>query len=226
VDRVEPLVWEYVSGVMKDPEGLRADIDRMIELEKGTRGGPGKEAGRWAEKLAEVDRKRARYQEMAAGDLITLDELRARLPELEETRENAERELATVRGQEERVRDMERDRDALIDSLETMAPEVLDSRPRRGSSGKSCCACRSPSGPTVPSRWAGQGRPRERPFAKRQRHHDERLHERETALVQENAREPRDSAVYVLRPDTITHVRTTFVAAFRPGLCRPLRRGL
>jgi site-specific DNA recombinase len=38
VDRVEPLVWEYVSGVMKDPEGLRADIDRMIELEKGTRG--------------------------------------------------------------------------------------------------------------------------------------------------------------------------------------------
>ncbi len=127
VDRVEPLVWEYVSGVMKDPEGLRADIDRMIELEKGTRGDPGKEAGRWAEKLAEVDRKRARYQEMAAGDLITLDELRARLAELEETRGIAERELAAVRGQEERVRDMERDRDALVDSLEAMAPEVLDS---------------------------------------------------------------------------------------------------
>lgn len=53
---------------------------------------------------------------MAAGDLITLDELRARLAELEETRGIAERELAAVRGQEERVRDMERDRDALIDS--------------------------------------------------------------------------------------------------------------
>ncbi len=66
---------------------------------------------------------------MAAGDLITLDELRPRLAELEETREMAERELAAVRGQEERVRDMERDRDALIDSLEVMAPEALDSRP-------------------------------------------------------------------------------------------------
>ena len=127
VDRVEPLVWEYVSGVMKDPESLRSDIDRMIELEKGTRGNPGKEAGRWAGKLAEVDRKRARYQEMAAGDLITLDELRARLEELEETRGIAERELAAVRGQEERIRDMERDRDALVGSLEAMAPEVLDS---------------------------------------------------------------------------------------------------
>ena len=63
---------------------------------------------------------------MAAGDLITLDELRARLTELEETRRIAERELAAVRGQEERVRDMERDRNALVDSLEAMAPEVLD----------------------------------------------------------------------------------------------------
>jgi hypothetical protein len=112
---------------MKDPESLRADIDRMIELERGTRGDPGGEAKRWAEKLAEVDRKRARYQEMAADDLITLDELRARLAELEETRGIAEHELAAVRGQEERVRDMERDRDALVDSLEALAPEVLDS---------------------------------------------------------------------------------------------------
>jgi hypothetical protein len=127
VDRVEPLVWEYVSGVMKDPEGLRADIDRMIELEKGTRGDPGKEAGRWAGKLAEADRKRARYQEMAAGDLITLDELRARLAEIEEGRQVAERELAALRDKEERVGELERDRDTLLDSLEAMAPEVLDS---------------------------------------------------------------------------------------------------
>ena len=27
-DRLEPLVWEYVSGAMKDPERLRADLDR------------------------------------------------------------------------------------------------------------------------------------------------------------------------------------------------------
>jgi hypothetical protein len=72
-DRLEPLVWEYVSGVMKDPDQLRDDLDRMIELERrGRRGDPGKEAKLWADRLAETETKRARYQEMAAG----LDHLR------------------------------------------------------------------------------------------------------------------------------------------------------
>ena len=60
---------------------------------------------------------------------------------------------------------------------------------------------------------------------KRQRYHDEKLYERETALVRENAREPRDSAVHILRPDTVVHVSPALVAEFRPGVCRPLRRG-
>ena len=36
--------------------------------------------------LAEIDRRRTRYQEMAADDLITFDELRARLVELDDRR--------------------------------------------------------------------------------------------------------------------------------------------
>ena len=127
-DWLEPLVWDYISKVMKTPEQLRADLDRMIELERGSmRRNPGKEVKLWADQLAEADRKRARYQEMAAGDLITFDELRARLAELDETRKIAERELALLRGHEEYVRSLERDRDALIDSLEAEASEALDS---------------------------------------------------------------------------------------------------
>ena len=121
-------MWEYVSGVMKDPEQLRDDLDRMIELQRqGRRGDPTKDAKLWADKLAETETKRARYQEMAAENLITFEELRARLAELEETRKTAERELATLRAHEEYVLSLERDRDAMLDSLETVAPEVLDS---------------------------------------------------------------------------------------------------
>ena len=29
-DRLEPMVCNYVSGVMKNPEQLRSDLDRMI----------------------------------------------------------------------------------------------------------------------------------------------------------------------------------------------------
>lgn len=72
-DKLEPMVWDYVSGVMKNPEELRADLGRMIELaRRGTRGDPGREAKLWAEKLAEADRKPARYQEAFAADAVTL----------------------------------------------------------------------------------------------------------------------------------------------------------
>jgi len=127
-DQLEPLVWDYVSGVMKDPEELRADLDRMIELKRReTRGDPGREARIWTDKLAETDRKRAKYQEAFAADAVTLPELKAYLAELDETRKTAEYELAALRGHEEYVRELEAGRDALLDSLEAQAPEALDS---------------------------------------------------------------------------------------------------
>jgi Recombinase zinc beta ribbon domain len=33
-ERVESQVWEAVSGILKDPEQLRADLDAMIEMER------------------------------------------------------------------------------------------------------------------------------------------------------------------------------------------------
>ena len=83
---------------------------------------PGKKAKLWAERLADVETKRARYQEMVAEGLITFDELRRRLVELEEMRKTAERELAAVRGHEEHVRSPERHRDGLLDYLVDVDP--------------------------------------------------------------------------------------------------------
>jgi site-specific DNA recombinase len=96
--KVEALVWEGVTKLLKDPEQLRADLDTMIEQKRrgSLHGDPDQEAKLWADKLVEVERKRARYQEMAASELITFDELRARLLELDETRETAERELEII----------------------------------------------------------------------------------------------------------------------------------
>ena len=127
-DRLEPMVWKYISGVMKNPEQLRADLDRMSELERrGTRGDPSKEVRIWVEKLAEVERKRAKYQEAFAADAVTLPELKAYLAQLEETRRTAECELGVLRSCEEHVRALEADRDALLDSLEAQVSEALDS---------------------------------------------------------------------------------------------------
>jgi hypothetical protein len=121
-------VWEAVSAILKDSEQLRADLDTMIEMERGSvRGDAGEEARLWADKLTEVERKRARYQEMAASDLITFDELREKLGELAETRDTAERELEAIRDRSSRLEELERDRDAVLESLVDVAPQALDS---------------------------------------------------------------------------------------------------
>ncbi len=127
-DRAHPAVWELVSGLLKDPEQLRADLDRMIELERnGTRGDPEREAKAWLEKLAELDEQRSRAQNLAIEGLLDHDELRAKLAALEEARETARRELEALDRRQETIEELERDRDALLDSLVTVAPEALDS---------------------------------------------------------------------------------------------------
>lgn len=88
---------------------------------------PAKEAKRWADRLAEVDRDRAKDQEMFRADAMTLDELKANQARLEEARKTAERELAALRDREEHVRTLEQRRDTLIESLEATTPEALDS---------------------------------------------------------------------------------------------------
>ena len=120
-------VWEFVSGYLKNPDRLREGLDQMIEEErKGTRGDPEREARVWLDKLAELDRKRARYQDMAADDLITFDELKARLAELEETRKVAKQELNSLEYRTQRIAQLERDKTELLESFSDAVPSCLE----------------------------------------------------------------------------------------------------
>jgi hypothetical protein len=99
----------------------------MIELERGNmRCDPDKETKLWANKVAEIDRRRRRYQEMAADDLITFDELRARLVELDDRRTTAEQELKALQSRKEHLDELEQDRNMLLDNLTNIAPEALE----------------------------------------------------------------------------------------------------
>ena len=127
-EEVEREVWSNISDLMKDPEQLRGDIDRMIELEKkGSHGDPGREEKVWLDKLAEVNQMRRGYQEQAAKGYMTFDELGTALSALEETCKSAERELQIVRNHLERVEQLERDKDALREDYFAIAPDALDS---------------------------------------------------------------------------------------------------
>ena len=123
----EARVWEFVAGLLRDPERLRAGLEEMIELERaGSRGDPERKIAIWLEKAAEVGRKRSGFQDMAAEGLITLEELRTKLAGLEETRAAVEGEIEHLRGRLERAEELERDRDALLSGYANLIPETLE----------------------------------------------------------------------------------------------------
>jgi site-specific DNA recombinase len=127
-DVIEAKVWEDVRAILADPERLRTDLDRMIEMKRqARRGDPRREMDVWLEKLAEADRKRTRFQHAYAEDTISLEDLKDRLAELEEVRELAQRELESLRHREEEIAGLERDRDAILDSYAGASSEALDS---------------------------------------------------------------------------------------------------
>jgi hypothetical protein len=78
------------------------------------------------EELDEVDRMRRAYQEMTAKCLMTLDDLSAGLDQIENTRATALRELAAIEDRRERVEELERERDALLEAYAGATPEVLE----------------------------------------------------------------------------------------------------
>jgi hypothetical protein len=99
----------------------------LVEEErKGLKTDPSREAKVWAEKIAESHRKRSKFQEMAAEGLITLDELRAKLCSLEETREVAERELEMLQRRTDRIAELQCDADSIMDYYAGMVPEGLE----------------------------------------------------------------------------------------------------
>ena len=66
-EELEARVWDLVLSLLRDPEQLRAALDRLIEEErKAHQGDPEREARAWLKKIAEVDRTRGRFQDMAA----------------------------------------------------------------------------------------------------------------------------------------------------------------
>jgi hypothetical protein len=125
---LETKVWEFVRSLMLDPEHLLEDIERMIEEERNTlHGDPEREAVVWLDSISAAERKRSGFQDMAAEGLITLDELRNKLAELDDLRKTAERELRAIEGRKDVLRQLEEDRDSLIEHYANMAPEALDS---------------------------------------------------------------------------------------------------
>ena len=48
----EPVVWSFVSGLLKDPERIRAGVERLVDEERAAgRGDPERESRAWMDQL-------------------------------------------------------------------------------------------------------------------------------------------------------------------------------
>jgi site-specific DNA recombinase len=127
-EHVEAKVWDLVRSLMLDPEHLLGDMERMIEEERNAvRGDPEREVAVWLEKLCEVEQERHGYLRLAAKGHMRDDELDEALAELDSLRQTAERELRLIEGRKDALRQLEQDRDALMEHYARIAPEALDS---------------------------------------------------------------------------------------------------
>lgn len=117
-----------MRGALLDPAELYSDLDRAIELERdGRRGDPQAEAKHWLDKLTEAEEERRGFLRLAARGSMTDAELDEELAQLDDARRVAEQELEALRQHNERVEEMERDRDAVLEHYTALAPEALDS---------------------------------------------------------------------------------------------------
>ncbi len=128
-EELESAVWHAVSGLLLDPETLREDLDRMIEIERGSAGDGARHTGdaeRLFTRLSEIDGERRGYQRLAAKGHMSDEELEEALSELAERRKVVEAELDALKRRQERVSELEQDRDALLDRLENVSVEALN----------------------------------------------------------------------------------------------------
>jgi site-specific DNA recombinase len=127
-EKLEQQIWEYVRGLLLQPERLRAGLRRYTERERelALRRDPEHEAKAWIERIAAANRQRVKYQEMAAEELITFEELRERLEGLDEAKKTAQSELESISLHRQRLEELERGAEDLVRQYATIIPESLD----------------------------------------------------------------------------------------------------
>jgi DNA repair exonuclease SbcCD ATPase subunit len=120
-------VWAFVSDLLTEPEKIRVGMETLIEQEQACAPRDlDREAKAWTRKMDECTHLRNAYQDQQAAGFMTLQELGSKLEELEARRKTAERKLVALRSHQQRVEELEQDRDALLESMSEMVPSALE----------------------------------------------------------------------------------------------------
>jgi site-specific DNA recombinase len=124
---LEGAARQHVLRLLRNPETLRRQVEQTLQEEIAALRNPEREIGLWVGRLAETDRMRVAYQRQQAEGLLTLEELRAHLAELDERKAEAEGELAVLQDSQRRIDDL-RAYSVLIDEHLRELPDLVHGR--------------------------------------------------------------------------------------------------
>jgi site-specific DNA recombinase len=126
-DALEREAWKAISSALRRPARLRAGLNKMIESERrnlATR--PEKEIAHWSTQIEKAQIKRSRYQDQEAENLMTRDELRVKLAELDQGVRMAEAEIQKLWRREEDIRALESSGEELLERYAELVPKELE----------------------------------------------------------------------------------------------------
>jgi hypothetical protein len=126
-EALEEAAREYVLELLRNPEVMRQQVEEQLESEIAALRNPERKIKSWMDRLAESDRVRVAYQRQQAEGLMSLEELRAHLSELDERRAEAEKELAALRDSRRRLDELRAYSD-LIDAHLRELPHLVHGR--------------------------------------------------------------------------------------------------
>ncbi|MFC5954782.1 recombinase family protein [Streptomyces pratens] len=97
-DYLDAVVWDHITGLLADPSLIRAEIDQRLEHAR-TSDPATREQGRLRLALAGADTAITRMIEAYQEQLITIDELRSRMPGLRARQANLRSQLDALQTQ-------------------------------------------------------------------------------------------------------------------------------
>jgi len=103
---LENAARQYFLELLRNPETMRKQVEQEIQSEIAALHNPERKIKAWVARLTEADRMRVAYQRQQAEGLMSLEELRAHLSELDERRAEAERELTTLQDGRRRIEEL------------------------------------------------------------------------------------------------------------------------
>jgi hypothetical protein len=122
------LIWEFVSGILKDPERLQRGLDEMLRQEEAL-GGPrhpdGDEEG-WLRKLSELEAQEERLLDLYLEGKLEVDRYESRVSQIKRPRKTIEDELERINDRAARIERLKHDWDALLSHYSRIIPEQLD----------------------------------------------------------------------------------------------------